>query len=233
MTSSARTPYHRAEMARSLALLVPLCAGLVGACSQPEAAPPTTKTAPAAQAPPKASTKEAHRVEAPPNGDCTPVLNSLITKQPEAELSLKVADVDRPLTFKADAVYPANPVWEASDAPSLCAAVLQPPEVERPALNLVGQFEAQGQPILRLQATGIEMGERDLATEGAGGLTGMLADPTEAKTMTFTAGKLVLERVEGVKSRVTLRFDGASGTLTPGDVPFVLDAKISATVGGR
>jgi hypothetical protein len=224
-------------MARSFALFAPLCACLLSACSQPKTEAPAHREAtkadapPKVDAPPKAETKKTPVVA--PAGDCTPVLNTLITRQPEAKLTLTVADEVRPVEFKADAVYPANPLWDASKAPSLCAAVLQPPEVERPALNLVGQFEAEGKPVMRIQATGIEMGERDLTTAGTGALTGMLADGAEAKTMNFSAGKLVLERVEGAKSRVTMRLEGAAGTLTPGDSPFVLQGTITATVGGR
>mgnify|MGYP000577603518 CR=1 FL=1 len=63
----------------------------------------------------------------PPTASCMSVLATLVAKDPEVSLAFTAAGALQPLTFEAGAVYPANPVWDAGAAPSLCAAVLQPP----------------------------------------------------------------------------------------------------------
>mgnify|MGYP000303371439 CR=1 FL=1 len=114
----------------------------------------------------------------------------------------------------------------------------KPPVVEKPALTLVTQLKVGKAPGLRLQATGIEMGDKDLSGSGPGMFTGYYLLPdtpegTKPEALNFTAGKVTLARAEGAKSRVTLTFAGAAGELVPSGKPFTLDGTITATVGAR
>lgn len=167
--------------------------------------------------------------------DCMGVLGTLKTKDAKASLQFTAKGAIVPLTFEPEAIYKSNPVWDAGDAPSMCASVMQPPAVEVPMLTLIGQFKVGKRPGLRLQAIGIVMGERDLGSQGQGMVTGyyLAADSDTPQALNFTSGKLVLERDASASSAIKLTFSGTGGTLVGQGKAFTLDGSITATVGAR
>jgi len=228
------------------------CAALCFACggaSQDKAPPAASEAAPAhdaTQVDPVAAKPDetpAPTDPSPPakadgpkvDASCTNVLATLAVKEAAASLSFTAEASAVPLEFEPDTAYESNPIWDAGNAPSMCAAVLQPPAVAVPMLTWVGQFKVGDRPGLRLQATGVVMGERDLAGPGEGMFTGSyLAQGAETtQALNFTAGKVTLARGDGGSSQIKLTFAGATGELVPGATPFTLDGTITATVGAR
>jgi hypothetical protein len=163
------------------------------------------------------------------------VLATLATKNPKVALQMTADGAPLALTFKADGVYAASPIWDAGSAPSMCAAVVQPPTVPEPMLTLVAQLESEGSPTLRIQASGVVMGERDLAEAGKGLFTGSYLPngAQAAEAMNFASGKITLARGEGGGSAIKLSFADTAGTLAPSGKAFTLDGNITATVGAR